>query len=59
VDLSLKVGAASEEAKVKFLRALEDSHQFTRITLTKASVPSNTGGTDAVMLELTAVYERL
>ena len=59
VDLKLKVGAASQDAQVKFLRALEDSHEFTRIALEKTSVPTNATGGDAVTLELTAVYARL
>jgi type IV pilus assembly protein PilN len=59
VDLKIKVGASSEGAKVKFLRALEDSHQFTRIALEKTSVPTNNAGADAITLELTAVYARL
>ena len=57
IDVKFKVGASSEEAKVKFLRALEDSKQFSGIALTKAAVPAN--GTDALVLDLTAVYSRL
>jgi type IV pilus assembly protein PilN len=60
VDVKLKVGAASEDAQVRFLRALEDSHQFTRIALEKSSVPNGgTQGGDAVTFELTAIYARL
>ena len=57
VEVKLKVGAASEEAKVKFLRALETSREFTRIALVKDTVPSSPGA-DASVLELTAVYSR-
>jgi len=58
VEVKLKVGATSEESKIKFLRALESSKEFTRITLDRDSAPINAGG-DANVLELTAVYSRI
>jgi len=59
VVVKLKVGAASEEAKIKFLRALETSREFTRVAVDKDGAPSsgNTGG-DVSVLELSAVYSR-
>src|SRR5438445_5103293 len=59
VVVKLKVGAASEEAKIKFLRALETSREFTRVAVDKDGAPSsgNAGG-DVSVLELSAVYSR-
>src|SRR5580704_2269684 len=39
IEVKLRVGAASQEAKVKFLRALEASREFTRIALVKDGPP--------------------
>jgi hypothetical protein len=57
VEVKLKVAAATDEAKIKFLRALEGSSEFTRIALDKDAAPSGPGG-DVSVLELTAVYSR-
>lgn len=58
VVVKLKVGAASEEAKIKFLRALESSKEFTRIAVDKDGVPTGNVGGDVSVLELSAVYSR-
>ena len=58
VEVKLKVGAASEEAKIKFLRALEASREFTRIALDKDGAPAGASA-DVSTLELTAVYSRI
>jgi type IV pilus assembly protein PilN len=59
VEVKLRVGASSEEAKIKFLRALEASREFTRITLGKDGGVLPGAGTDVSVLELTAVYSRI
>jgi hypothetical protein len=51
----LTIGAANDDAKLKFLRALEESHQFSEIQL-DSEVPGKTGNQRVV--ELTAVYSR-
>ncbi len=58
VVVKLKVGAASEEAKIKFLRALESSKEFTRIAVDKDGVPTGNLGGDVSVLELSALYAR-
>jgi type IV pilus assembly protein PilN len=59
VEVKLVVGAVSDDAKLKFLGALERSSSFTRVVLLneKPSAASQ-GGTDRVDIELTAVYSR-
>ncbi len=53
------VGAVSDEAKLKFLNALEKSSSFTHVVLVneKHSTPSP-GSVDRVDLELTVIYSR-
>ena len=58
VVVKLKVGAASEEAKLKFLRSFESSKEFTRIEVVKDGVPPNAQGGDVSVLELQTVYSR-
>ena len=60
VEVKLVVGAQSDEAKLKFLRALEDSKQFKSVVLDREVVPVRTGPgmTDAKVIELKAFYSR-
>jgi type IV pilus assembly protein PilN len=58
VEVKLKVGATSEEAKIKFLRALEASREFTHIQLDNTGAPNGLSG-DVSSLDLTAVYSRI
>ena len=59
VEVKLTVGASTDEAKLKFLRALEASHQFSDIELDSERVPSKgTSANDQKLVELTAVYSR-
>jgi|SRR5215472_10651621 len=58
VVVHLRVGAASEEAKLRFLRAFESSKEFSRIEVVKDGVPSSSQGGDASVLELSALYSR-
>lgn len=55
VELKLVVGATSDESKLKFLRALEESKEFSRVQL-QATRPSRPGEADKVLLELVAWY---
>jgi type IV pilus assembly protein PilN len=55
VEVKLTVGASSDDAKLKFLRALEDSNQFTDIQL-DTDMPARNGGQRVVAL--TAIYSR-
>jgi hypothetical protein len=59
VEVKLIVGAVSDDAKLKFLNALEKSSSFTHVVMVneKQSTPSP-GSVDRVDIELTAVYSR-
>jgi len=60
VKLKLTVGASSDEAKLKFIHALEESRTFTQVELDSDRVnQSGTPGTDRIEVELTAVYLRI
>jgi hypothetical protein len=56
VQLKVLVGASSDESKLKFLRALEKSAQFSHIELLSESRPTQAQAADRVMLELQAQY---
>ncbi|HEX3371065.1 MAG TPA: hypothetical protein VHS08_01030 [Candidatus Acidoferrales bacterium] len=55
VEVKLTVGASSDDAKLKFLRALEESHEFSDIQL-DTDMPAQNGNQRVVAL--TAVYSR-
>ena len=56
VQLTFLVGALSDESKLKFLRALETSPEFSHIELLSESHPVRPDQTDRVMLSLQAQY---
>jgi type IV pilus assembly protein PilN len=56
--LKLAVGAASEQAKDEFLRALLQSDSFSHLQLASVHAPVQTGTSDTVVLELTVIYSR-
>ena len=56
VEVRLAVGAASDEGKLKFLRALEGSRQFSRIQVLAETRPDRPAESDRVILELLAWY---
>jgi type IV pilus assembly protein PilN len=59
VEVKLTIGAMSDEAKLKFLHALEQSASFSHVQMLseKQVVPTN-GSNDRINVELTAVYSR-
>lgn len=58
IEVNLKVGASNDEAKLKFLKSIEDSHAFSHIKLLSEQLP--TGQTnDHLLLELSATYSRI
>ena len=59
VQLKLLVGATSDEAKLKFLKTLETSGEFSNIQLLSESRPVRQEHNDQVMLELQAQYSVL
>ena len=58
VAVKLTVGAASEQEKQKFLRALEQSGTFSHLQLTNVHAPHQESAGDQVILELTVIYSR-
>ena len=56
VQLRVLVGATSDESKLKFLKALETSPEFSNIQLLSESRPQRPDQTDRVMLDLVAQY---
>ncbi|GAC1628502.1 MAG: hypothetical protein NVS9B13_26200 [Candidatus Acidiferrum sp.] len=61
LEVHLTVGATSDEAELKFLRALETSKQFSGLAVGSVRPPSggNGRGGDITTMELTAQYSRI
>lgn len=57
VELHMSVGAANDDAKLKFLRALEHAPAFSHVALMAESRPSRQNDIDKVYLELVAQYD--
>ncbi len=60
VEVKFSVGAASDEAELKFIRSLEESKQFAEIRVL-ADRPANSTGNangDQKVVDLTAIYSR-
>lgn len=58
VEVKLVVGATSDDAKLKFLRALENSKELTHVKVEAERVPSGNESSDQAVMELTAWYSR-
>jgi type IV pilus assembly protein PilN len=58
VEVKFTIGATSNEAKLKFIKALEDSKNFSRVQLSGTHVSTVGTGGDPIVLELTAEYSR-
>jgi hypothetical protein len=56
LQLTFLVGAMSDESKLKFLKALEKSPEFSHIELLSESRPVRSDQSDHVMLSLQAQY---
>jgi Tfp pilus assembly protein PilN len=56
VEVKLVVGAASDESKLQFLRALEGAREFSRIQLLSEVHPTGAADVDKVRLELITWY---
>ncbi len=61
VEVKLTVGATSDEAKLKFLHALEESKEFTEVRVQHVGTPSQLAGptSDQKVVQLTTVYSRI
>jgi len=59
MSVHFTVGASSDEAKIKFLRAMESSPAFSNVTLLDVRAANQSvNTTDQAILELNAVYTR-
>lgn len=58
VEVKFTVGATSDEAKLNFLKALEDSKTFSNIQLIDERQPSQRSNGDQVIVQLKAEYSR-
>ncbi|GAC1618208.1 MAG: hypothetical protein PVS2B2_14390 [Candidatus Acidiferrum sp.] len=58
VAVKFTVGAISDDAKLKLLKALEESRSFSQVQVQSERAPTQTGG-DRTVLELTAVYSKI
>ena len=59
MSVHFTVGATSDDAKIKFLRAMESSPAFSNVLLMNVHGPSqSTVNTDQAVLELNAIYAR-
>lgn len=60
VEVKLTVGATSNEAELKFIRALEDSKEFTEVQVQGIHAANQTGNQsgDQEVIQLTTVYSR-
>ncbi|MGB8476144.1 MAG: PilN domain-containing protein [Candidatus Acidiferrum sp.] len=58
VLVKLTVGATSDEAKIKLLKALENSKTFSHVELVSEHSPTEKTGGDRIVVELTAEYSR-
>jgi type IV pilus assembly protein PilN len=58
VEVKLIVGAVSDDAKLKLIKALEDSKSFTHVQLVSQTRPTSGTSTDQIVMELKAEYLR-
>ena len=56
--VKMTVNAASEDAKVKFLNALEQSGAFSHLQLASVHVNDQGAGGGQLILEITVIYSR-
>lgn len=56
VSVKLTIGATTDESKLKFLKALESSKQFTGIAVLGERTPNRAESADAALVELEAWY---
>jgi Tfp pilus assembly protein PilN len=58
MEVTLLIGASTDEAKLKFLKALETSREFSRVTLISEHAPAQPASGDQTMVELKMIYSR-
>jgi len=58
VEVKFTIGATNNEAKLKFIKALEDSRTFSHVQLTSTHLTTAGTSGDPIVVELTAEYSR-
>ena len=59
LELKLTIGARTDEGKLKFLKALEDSRTFSEIQVLGEARTGRAGDTDQVVMALNARYSNI
>jgi type IV pilus assembly protein PilN len=59
IEVKFLIGATSDEAKLKLIKALEDSKTFTHIELVAEQRPNSGASADSIVVELRAEYLRI
>jgi type IV pilus assembly protein PilN len=58
IEVKFMIGATSDDAKLKFIKALEDSKTFSHIQVVGLHAPTPGASGEQIMVELTAEYSR-
>lgn len=58
IEVKFTIGAVNDEAKLKFIKALEESKSFSNVQLLGIHKPTAGSNTDQILVELTAEYSR-
>jgi len=58
VEVKLTVGASSDENELKFIKALEDSKEFSEVQVTSVHRPNSVTSGDQEVVQLTTAYSR-
>jgi type IV pilus assembly protein PilN len=58
VEVKFAIGATTNEAELKFIKALEESKTFSHVQLSGSHVSTTGTGGDPIVVELTAEYSR-
>jgi type IV pilus assembly protein PilN len=58
IEVKFMIGATSDDAKLKFIKALEDSQTFSHIQVIGSHAPAAGAGGEQIIVELTAEYSR-
>lgn len=58
MEVTLTIGTSTDEAKLKFLKALESSREFSHVTLLGEHAPSEATAGNQTLVELKVIYSR-
>ena len=58
MEVTLTIGASTDEAKLRFLKALETSREFSHLTLLSEHPATGQAATDQTLVDLKVIYSR-